>query len=155
MGQQRGPHDTVPSGGLQPRSIDNPEQGDQHDGTDGGRDQAAQASNGRQAKQAEEKPADKRADHTHDQVTNESEVATLHDLPGEPACSDANQKKPEHVHGELTKGWGEREGRIGVRMSYGIPRPVRGPSCAGQGVPGRAWQSGQPGFCAFGISGVL
>ena len=126
MGQPRAAHDTAPRGGLQRRSIDDPEQGDQHDGADGGRDQAPQHPVGRQSKQAEEEAAEQGADHAHDQVADEPEATALHDLTAEPAGSDADQKKPEKGHRETREGRVRRGGGLVTDQGMVPPPPAWG-----------------------------
>ena len=59
---------------------------------------------GAHAELTEDEPSDQRADHADDHVGEPSEATPLHQQAGQPARQEADQQKPEEVHGLFLRG---------------------------------------------------
>lgn len=61
-------------------------------------DELTQHPVGGEAEKSEQEPTEECADDTDDEVSDEAEPATFHDLAGQPAGSYSDQQKPEYAH---------------------------------------------------------
>ena len=85
--------------GLGPGALDEAQEEEQYNCSDGGDDDAAyEATAERDSKSTEQEPAEERTNHANHEIANEAEPATLDEHTRQPACYEPDDEKPEQTH---------------------------------------------------------